>query len=1352
MLRAAVIAAIGISTATQAAELTFTTDADGNTLWNVGYGLTYDENGNPIGLSDDYRIHEDFIKYDATENGVSGYVEGEKVLLLDGNDRLGMYDEDGKFVCNTPGGDDKLMGSPVDSKTLSIFGSGVWTMASDTYSEDRRFSNSLKLTGTLYIKDTAKVALGGQYKIAESAVYDYYMGIIADAVIVDGTTPEGDGDYVHLEATMANIKKLTVKGGNVQLHHDSSYNSGNGNGGYSDHTSKKMVEITEQLQVAGGNVYIGRNGPPGSADDLRAHYINSLMGNIIQSGGNLVVTGKTILGAAIHQTGGSMSIADGSFIKLSSSISITQDCTGEHAGIPTLNLGKLQATNFLGKISYGQISISQTGNGVINLVNGATFTTRSASTASSITQSGGGTVNLTGDFSSAVFNVDLSEGLLNLTSNGTKLKSNVISIASGTATADGTEVIVDGAFLESNGIMTVGTESAGTTKAGGLYVTSGGTLNTTLNGDSAAIHVVDNVSGLGITEWTMASGSVFGIALADDYNELMIKEDNSTPADGTQYTLSFENVLVAEGKVDLSKLNNTFDLGQMNGNLWKFVSAEWSQNDDETKTYVSGTLTFDPTVDITEGGEDANAYGDLTAQDQQIKVSMTISEKDVILSGDNSHSGGTVIDNVTVTLGHENALGTGKVSTTGANVGLVSEAGITAKLPEIVQNSGDLTMQGRFSSDTATVYNGEVPDSYICVDDLVGNNGFKREGQAYQIVQNEEGATLTVESGTSVTVKDVGELKLFTDGLASALSYDTYYIRTAEHVVNATEIHEAAEGRTTDGELTTVEMQDGKLMADASIEVQATGGTLATSGAETVVSGSLCGTQVEAAGGTIEATIADGEGEDGAVGVKVTGDTTLAAENSYSGGTVVNNAELVVANAGGLGRGHVQLEDGATLDLCDQAFTNDIIVFGCTLRGGSAYAGRLILHNDLTLDGPTTASAVEVHSGKRTNLVGDLSLQPDGSITLSNGSVLNVTGSLTLAGTTTLTLLGNYAPGTTLVSAEGGLEAGDVELVYNDPRVMLERIGNSLVLTLKFKQDIADAVAQGNWGIATASRSFVNAIRGQRNNTGCIANGRGTAWFSLLGARNNLKGADVSIEGAAVGADMKLGSSSVLGVAFGYAEGKVSPSGLSKVSQDGYYAAVYGEHALGRQTPKNGLALDWVLAYGTTESDYRNMSWEQDSLQLNARVTRSHAVSERAAVNAFAGLEYFATDSDTVDGVKTGSIQNLRAEVGIGASYVAWGTPTLLDAKTGEPLSRGCEKLVLHGEVSYFNDLVRHNPVIRMNGESGCSGNPGRHGVELGVGATYRINERWSASANYSFSAMEDSREHHANIGASLTF
>ena len=410
------------------------------------------------------------------------------------------------------------------------------------------------------------------------------------------------------------------------------------------------------------------------------------------------------------------------------------------------------------------------------------------------------------------------------------------------------------------------------------------------------------------------------------------------------------------------------------------------------------------------------------------------------------------------------------------------------------------------------------------------------------------------------------------------------------------------------------------------------------------------------------------------------------------------------------------------------------------------------------LKGNAATKDFVVDTDDNANVEGDLSILDNGSVTLNDGKVLSVKGALTLGNGVDVVLTdGDYGVGDTLLSSTGTLTMGDVTLVYNDSTVELELQGNSLVLVSKFKQDKADAVAQGNWGIASASRAFVNTVRGQHSNTGCIANGRGTVWAAAFGAYNDMDGADINVKGAAVGVDTKVGSCSTVGLAVGYADGEVSPTGLRDVDQEGTYVALYGEHGLKKLSSTSCLSLDWVAAYGNTESEWNGMDWEQDSLQLNTRLNWNKKVTDRLCMSVFGGLEYFASESDTVNGVKTGSIQNLRGEIGVGARYVAWGTPgaaASYDEKGAMVAAAqpGCEKLVLHGEIRYMNDLVRSNPVIRMNGLSGDGENPGRQGMGIEAGATYRIGERWSASANYGFNTMEDSKEHRVNVGASYTF
>ena len=505
--------------------------------------------------------------------------------------------------------------------------------------------------------------------------------------------------------------------------------------------------------------------------------------------------------------------------------------------------------------------------------------------------------------------------------------------------------------------------------------------------------------------------------------------------------------------------------------------------------------------------------------------------------------------------------------------------------------------------------------------------------------------------------------------------------------------------------------------------------------------------------------------------LKLTGNKSYTATNVDGGTIFVDGSSLELSSAESKLTSAVVLDNHATLDLKGAAVSSTITVYGCSLAGAGSFTGHLVVDGgELTLTDATCADKVTVTNGgtvsgsslttNNVEIIGstgqpslnsNLIVADNGTITLSGGAVLNVDGSLTLGSGVNISVSDEYTEGTEIIKVTGTInQAENVEITFGNTKVVIQNGG--IWLLSRFKQDYADTFTMGNWGIVSASRAFVNTIRGQRSNTGCIANGNGTAWVSLMGGKNDIAGSDINQSGAAVGADMQVGAASRVGIALGYTEGEVKPGTLRTVDQEGSYVALYGEHGLKKLSPTSCLSMDWVAAYGITDSDVNGISWEQDSVQLNSRVNWNKKMTDKLCMSVFGGLEYLATDSDTVSGMKTGSVQNLRGEIGLGARYVAWGTPAVTDGKSGLVLAQGCEKLVLNGEIRYMNDMVRSNPVIRMSGMSGGSTNPGRQGMGIEAGATYRIGERWSASANYGYNTMEDSKEHRVNVGAAYTF
>lgn len=501
-------------------------------------------------------------------------------------------------------------------------------------------------------------------------------------------------------------------------------------------------------------------------------------------------------------------------------------------------------------------------------------------------------------------------------------------------------------------------------------------------------------------------------------------------------------------------------------------------------------------------------------------------------------------------------------------------------------------------------------------------------------------------------------------------------------------------------------------------------------------------------------------------------DNTTATVMNLTNSATAKFADLTVGSESGKSTAVINIDAASTMTAYDGGDAMSLTInHGEVNNAGTIEAGEVSINKGgnltmtgsaakLTADSVTVGDggALSVAAGSDATVSSDVEVGTGGSIVLNNGNMLNVSGSLTLGKGAIILLNGGYESGDVLVAATDGLEMSGAEVKTTDGRVSYTLTnGNQLQLTGVFSQSVADTAVLANWGTVTASRAFVNTVRGQRTNTGCIANGRGTAWVSVLGATHDIAGADINQRGAAVGADMKVGRKCSLGVAFGYVDGDVKPNGLRSADQSGTYMALYGEHGLKQLSPTSCLSLDWVAAYGRMESEQNGIEWNQDSLQFNTRLSWNKQVTDRLSWNAFAGLEYYTNESDTAEGIKSGSIQNLRGELGVGVSYVAWGSPDtapVVDAKGGlvSAGTTGCKKLVLHGELRYMNDMVRSNPVVEMDGMRGGATNPGRQGVGIEAGATYRFSERWSSSVNYGFNAMDDSREHRVNVGASYTF
>lgn len=295
---------------------------------------------------------------------------------------------------------------------------------------------------------------------------------------------------------------------------------------------------------------------------------------------------------------------------------------------------------------------------------------------------------------------------------------------------------------------------------------------------------------------------------------------------------------------------------------------------------------------------------------------------------------------------------------------------------------------------------------------------------------------------------------------------------------------------------------------------------------------------------------------------------------------------------------------------------------------------------------------------------------------------------------------------------------------------------------------LADAVQAANWGVYKSSQAFTSLLWAPRPNAVVLKNpaeieGSTLAWgsvytsFSRISSSGNFSGAEYNIYGGAIGAEHRFVSGRSLGVAFGYDRGEASPFTTSRVSQESWHAALYGRAAERKLGKKSSIAVDWSATVGSTTSEQKNLGsdWTQENIQLDARATYSYALTQRTALSAFAGTQYYAQTDVNTNRVEADSMQNLRLLVGAGISH------------------KLTEKTTIFGEATLYNDTMRHNPDASVDGfHYGTGANPGRLGGSITAGAQYQLTPDWTLHGNYSYEGAGNSNEHRVNVGAAWSF
>lgn len=487
--------------------------------------------------------------------------------------------------------------------------------------------------------------------------------------------------------------------------------------------------------------------------------------------------------------------------------------------------------------------------------------------------------------------------------------------------------------------------------------------------------------------------------------------------------------------------------------------------------------------------------------------------------------------------------------------------------------------------------------------------------------------------------------------------------------------------------------------------------------------------------------------------------SSIASDAQLHGGTLrvqeqaIFSAEKLSAQEG----------SNARVQVSDASVKADTIAFGNStsleMDGNASVEGKTITFStgsSLTLKGlgstikATTitfeqGSTITVNVDVNTDLIDNHAFTIDAENTSMDGTItLNLNFTKNLRAGTYKILLTDDETWTPDKITTSGIAENAGKLVWIDG-VLCYSLTENLVVVF---DPLANAVQAANWGVYKSSQAFTSLLWAPHTNAVTLAapadaKGRTLAWgsvyssFTRNGGSGSFSGAEYNIIGGAIGVERQSVRGRSLGIAFGYDWGKASPFTTSRVDQESWHASLYGR-AAGWKLGRNGsIALDWSATVGSTTSEHKALGgeWSQDNLQLDIRATYSYARTERTSLYGFVGAQYYAQTDDSTALVKADSMQNLRLMMGAGISY------------------RPTEKTTLFGEVTLFNDTMRHNPNVTLDGyHYGTGANPGRLGGSVTAGAQYQLRPNWTLRGSYSYEGADNSNEHRVNVGAVYSF
>ncbi|MDJ3503932.1 fibronectin-binding autotransporter adhesin ShdA [Salmonella enterica] len=476
------------------------------------------------------------------------------------------------------------------------------------------------------------------------------------------------------------------------------------------------------------------------------------------------------------------------------------------------------------------------------------------------------------------------------------------------------------------------------------------------------------------------------------------------------------------------------------------------------------TIAESATLALSQGTLDNN----VTGEGQIVKSG----SDELMVTGDNTYSGGTTISGGTLTADHADSLGTGAVANSGVlQVGEGELENTLSGSGSLVKTgTGELTLSGdnTYSGGT-TITGGTLTADHA---DSLGSGDIDNSG----VLKVGEGDLENTLSGSGSLVKTgTGELTLSGDNTYSGGTTITGGTLTADHAdsLGSGDIDNSGVLKVGEGDLENTLSGSGSLVKTGTGELTLSGGN-DYSGGTTIIGGTLTADHADSLGtGAVanSGVLQVGEGElentlsgSGSLVKTGTGELTLSGDNSYSGGTTIIGGTLTADHADSLGTGAVA--NSGVLQVGEGELENTLSGSGSLVKTGT---GELTLSGDNSYSGGTTIDD-GVLIADHADSLGTGAVANNGVLQVGEGELKNTlsgTGSLVKIGTGELTLSGDntYSGGTTiddgvLIAANvNALSGGDVD---NSGTLMLDANGAFELANITTHTGATTALAAGS--------------------------------------------------------------------------------------------------------------------------------------------------------------------------------------------------------------------------------------------------------------------------------------------------